>query len=153
MFALKPWTKRGTALLPRVETPFNWMPEEFGKFFNRIFTRWPMELFEEEEYPWGLTMEEKEKEVVVRVELPGFEPPEVKVEVLEERLTVEAEHKEPAEEKKEKAERAYTHVKRVVTLPPGIEPEKGEAVLRNGVLEVRVPRKPEAMGRRIEVKT
>jgi HSP20 family protein len=132
------------------------MPEEFGKWFNR-FTRWPMELFEEEEYPWGLTMEEKEKEVVVRVELPGFEPPEVKVEVLEERLTVEAEHKEPAEEKKEKgeekAERAYTHVKRVVTLPPGIEPEKAEAVLQNGVLEIRVPRKAEAMGRRIEVKT
>jgi HSP20 family molecular chaperone IbpA len=45
------------------------------------------------------------------------------------------------------------HVKRVVTLPAGIEPEKVEAVLRNGILEVRVPRKPEAVGRRIEVKT
>jgi len=161
MFALKPWTKRRTSLLPRVETPvFGWMPEEFGKMFNRFFTRWPMEeFFEEEEYPWGLTMEEKEKELLIRVELPGFEPAEVKVETLGEKLTVEAEHKEPAEkpEKKEKeekeTERAYTHVKRVVTLPPGVEPEKAEAVYRNGVLEVRVPRKPEAMGRRIELKT
>jgi HSP20 family protein len=157
MFALKPWTKRRSSLFPRVETPaFGWMPEEFGKLFNRFFARWPMEeFFEEEEYPWGLTMEEKE--VLVRVELPGFEPAEVKVEMLGERLTVEAEHKEPAEkpEKKEKeevAERAYAHVKRVVALPSGLEPEKAEAAYRNGVLEVRVPRKPEAMGRRIEVK-
>jgi HSP20 family protein len=158
MFALKPWTKRETTLLPRMERPFGWMPEEFGRWFNRFFTRWPMEFFEEEEYPWGLTMEEKEKEIVVTVEVPGFEPKEVKVEVVGERLTVEAEHREPAEtpEKKkgeEPSERAYTHVKRVVTLPVGIEPEKAEAVLRNGVLEVRVPRKPEAMGRKIEVKT
>jgi HSP20 family protein len=134
------------------------MPEEFSKMFNRFFTRWPMEeFFEVEEYPWGLTMEEKEKEVVVRAELPGFAPAEVKVEMLGERLTVEAEHREPAEKgetkEKEETERAYTHVKRVVTLPPGVEPEKVEAVYRNGVLEVRVPRKPEAMGRRIEVKT
>jgi hypothetical protein len=54
MFALKPWTKRGTALLPRVETPFSLMPEEFGKWFNRLFTRWPMEFFEEDEYPCRL---------------------------------------------------------------------------------------------------
>jgi len=97
-------------------------------------------------------MEEKDKEVVVRVELPRFEPSEVKVEMLGEWLTVEAEHKEAAE-KEEKTERSYAHVKRMVTLPTGIEAEKVEATYRNGVLEVHVPRKPEAAGRRIEVKT
>lgn len=158
MFALKPWTKRPTNLLPRVETPvFGWMPEEMGKLFNRFFTHWPMtEVFEVEEYPWNVTTEEKEKELLVRMELPGFEPAEVKVEMLGDRLTVEAEHREPADkvEKKETevTERAHTHVKRVVTLPSGVELEKAEAAYRNGVLEVRLPRKAEAMGRRIEVK-
>jgi len=155
MFALMPWTKRKTALLPRAETPFRWMPEEFEKLFARFTTTWPV--METPEYPWGLTLEEKEKEVVVRAELPGFEPEEVKVEVAGELLTVEAEHKEPAEEKAEKKEknvkRAYAHVKRVITLPPDVELEKVEAVYRNGVLEVHLPRKPEAVGRRIEVKT
>jgi len=156
MFALMPRTKRTTALLPRVETPFEWLPEEFETLFNRFFT-WPV--VEVPEYPWGMTMEEKEKEVLVRFELPGFEPSEVKVEVLGERLTVEAEHKEPelkepAEKKVEKAtERVHTHVKRMVTLPEGVELEKVEALFRNGVLEVHLPRKPEAAGRRIEVKT
>jgi HSP20 family protein len=82
-------------------------------------------------YPWGLTTEEKEKEFVIRVELPGFAPEEIEVEMMGERLTVEAEHKEPAAKGEEKAERAYAHVKRVVTLPSGIEPEKVEAVYRN----------------------
>jgi len=153
MFALKPWMRRTSALLPRTESPFGWMPEEFATLFNRFFTGWPVMETSEWPYTWGLTMEEKEKEIVVRVELPGFEPAEVKVEFLGERLTVEAEHKEPAEKAEEKTERAYAHVKRTVTLPPGVEAEKAEAVYRNGVLEVRLPRKPEVMGRRIEVKT
>jgi len=148
MFGLVP---RKTALLPRAETPFRWMPEEFEKLFTRFLTTWPVMETPEWEYPWGLTMEEKEKEVVVRAELPGFTPEEVKVELLGEVLTIEAEHKEPAEEKEKKVEGEY--VKRVVTLPPGVELEKVEAVYRNGVLEVHLPRKPEAVGRRIELKT
>jgi len=150
-----PWRTRETALLPRTETPFGWMPEEFEKLFTRFVPTWPV--MEMPEYPWGMTMEEKEKEVVVRVELPGFAPEEVKVEVLGELLTVEAEHKEPVEKEekkeKEKVERGYAHVKRMVTLPLEVELEKVEAIYRNGVLEVHLPRKPEVVGRRIEVKT
>jgi len=151
MFGLIPWTRR-TALLPRTETPFGWMPEEFGTLLNHFFTEPVMET---PEWPhwWGLTTEEREKEVVVRVELPGFEPPEVKVEIVGERLTVEAEHREPAEKPEEAAERVYAHVKRVLMLPPGTAPEKAEATYRHGVLEVHVPRTPEAVARRIEVKT
>jgi HSP20 family protein len=155
MFALKP--RKRTAALPRMEMPFSWMPEEFAPLFSRFFGSWPV--MEVPEWPctWGLTTEEKEKEIVVRVELPGFEPGELKVEFLGERLMVEAEHKEPAEKPEEKpekkTERAYAHVKREVTLPPGVEPEKAEAVYRNGVLEIHLPRKPEEMARRIEVKT
>jgi len=152
MFALTPWKTRAAAPLPRAEHPFGWLPEEFETLFNRFFTRLPMMETLEWPYRWGLTMEEKEKEVVVRFELPGFAPEEVKVELIGERLMVEAEHKEP-EKKEEKAEREYAHVKRELTLPPELELEKAEAVYRNGVLEVHVPRKPEAAGRRLEVKT
>jgi len=152
MFALAPWTRRN-ALLPRVETPFAWFPEELETMFNRFFPTWPV--METPEWPvrWGMTMEEKEKEFVARFELPGFTPEEVRVEVLGGRLTVEAEHKEPAEKPEKEAERVHTHVRRVLTLPPEVETEKVEAVYRNGVLEVHVPRAPEAVGRRIEVKT
>lgn len=148
MFALKPWSKRMLAPLP--ETPFGWMPEEFERLFSRIFTESPVVETPEWPYRWAMTTEEKEKEYVVKVELPGFKPEEVKVEMIGERMTVEAEHKEPAEKPEEKPERIYA--KRVVTLPPEVEPEKVEVFYRNGVLEVHLPRKPEVVARKIEVK-
>jgi HSP20 family protein len=155
MFALTPF-KRTTALLPRMETPFGWMGEEFETLFNRLLGGLPVLETPEWPYRYALTTEEKEKEFVVRAELPGFTPEEVKVELMGERLTIEAEHKEEVkkeEAKEETAERTFAHVKRTITLPPEIELEKLEAIYRNGVLEIHVPRKLEAMGRRIEVKT
>lgn len=152
MFALAPWRKRTMAPLPRVETPFRWPPDEFENLFHRFLTSWPMMETPVWPYRWDLTMEEKEKEIVVRIELPGFMPEEVKVELAGDRLRVEAEHTEPAE-KKEKEETTYAHVKRELTLPPEIELEKAEAISRNGVLEVHLPKTPESLGRRIEVKT
>jgi len=160
MFGLTPWTRKETALLPRRERPFSLLFEEperlFTRLANELFAGLPMIETPEWPYTWGVTMEEKEKEVVVRSEMPGFEPEEVKVELIGERLTIEAEHKEEAkkvEKGEEKAERAYAHVKRTITLPPEVELEKVEATYRNGVLEIHVPRKPEAVGRRILVKT
>jgi HSP20 family protein len=148
MSALKP-IERPTALLPRTEAPPAWLPEEFATLFRRLFTGWPV--METQEWPFhnALTMEEGEKEMVLRAELPGFAPEEISVEVRGEELTIEAEHKEG--EGKE-AGRSYAHVKRTLALPSTVEPANIEAAYRHGVLEVHVPRKPEAVGRRIEVK-
>jgi HSP20 family protein len=128
------------------------MPEEFNTLFNRLFAEWPLAETPEWPYRWNLTTEVKEKEVVARMELPGFAPEEVKVEVLPERLTVEAEHK-PAEKTEEKARREFARVRRELALPPEVELENVEAAFRNGVLEIHLPRKAEAVARRIEVKT
>ena len=65
-------------------------------------------------------------------------------------LTIRAEYKEKTE--KETAERYEARFERVLTLPEGIEPEKVEARYRNGMLEVHLPRTPEARPRCIEVK-
>jgi len=155
MFALMPWTRRN-ALLPRIDGPFARIPEEFETLVDRFLTGWPA--METPDWPngWDLTTEENDKEFVIRFELPGFEPAEVKVELIGDRLTVEAEHKEPAGKEaagktEERSER--TRVRRMLTLPPGIVTDKAEATYRNGMLEVRIPREPEAVGRRIEVKT
>ena len=143
MFALMPWTRR-PALLPRAD-------DDLDNLFNRLLN---FPIMEAPAWPnrWELTTEENEKEFILRFELPGFEPPEVKVEVVGDRLMIEAEHKPPTEKKDgEPSERTY--VKRTITLPPGANLEAVEAIYRNGVLEVHVPRAPEALGRRIEVKT
>jgi HSP20 family protein len=103
--------------------------------------------------PWGLEMEEKAQEVTIRAEVPGFEASELDVQLTGNLLTIRAEHKEAPGKEGEPVERHYGRLERTLTMPEGIVPEKVEARYRNGVLEVRVPRTPEALPRRIEVKT
>jgi HSP20 family protein len=150
MFALTPWREgsRTRALLPRLETPFRLL-EEFEPILERFFGTWPTPVEEWEPTYRGLHLTETEKEYVVRAELPGFEPPEVAVTLLGNVLTIEAKHGEGEPEVKG---RRYAHAKRSISLPEGVELEKLEAAYRNGVVEVHLPKAPEVVARRIEVK-
>ena len=154
MFSLMPRRRDRTAgTLTRGETPFDFLRREFASLFDRAFAGWPVP----SEAPWempeppGLEMEEREAEVVVRVELPGFELSEIAVMLRDNLLTVRAEHREPGAEGA--AERRHARLERAVVLPPGIVAERVEALYRNGVLEVHIPRAAEALPRRIEVQT
>jgi HSP20 family protein len=155
MFALMPWKKgkKMGALLPRGgRFP---LLEEFESLFEPFYFRFPMMFPEEYEKPWGLEVEPTEKEVIVRAELPGFEPAEIEVHLLGELLTIEARHIEPvpkAEKKEVVKPVPFAHVRREIPLPVGVDFENGVATYKNGILEVRFPRLPEAVGRRIEVK-
>jgi HSP20 family protein len=123
--------------------------------FNRFFGGWPVSPWEDggQAMSWGLDMEETDKEVIVRAEAPGFEAKDFDVHLNGDVLTIQAEHKEAkGQEGEAEAERRYARLRRTVTLPPGTDAVKVEATYRNGVLELRLPRKPEALGRRIEVK-
>jgi len=155
MFSLMPWRreKTGRSLMPRSELPFRRLENEIATLFDRFFDGGPTPLMELWETPplWATDVEETEKEVVARVELPGFELGELNVSVRGDLLTIEAKHEEKAKGKEE-GERGFAQVKRTLALPKGVEAEKIEACYRNGVLEVHMPKTPEAEGRRVEVK-
>jgi HSP20 family protein len=122
-----------------------------SSLFDRFFGAWP-ELFVAGPLARPFEVEETDKEVVVRAEAPGLEAADFDVNLTGDVLTIRAGHKEEkGKEGEPEAERRYFRVGRTVTLPPGIDPEKVAAFYRNGVLEVHLPRKPEALGRRIEV--
>lgn len=139
-------------------TPLVNLRNEFTPLFERFFGGWPFPVEPLEEVPWAFEMEDKEKELIVRAELPGYEPNEIAVELIGDLLTITAEHKEEAKpESKEKeemksVERRWGRVVRTMTLPVGTEVDKIEARYRNGLLEVHLPKNPEALPRRIEVK-
>jgi HSP20 family protein len=133
----------------REYTPFDLLRHEFASLFERAFPVWPfMPAWEPE--PWGFEMEEKENEIVLRAELPGFEMKELEVTIRGNELTLLAEHKEPPKGKA--FEGTHARLERSVALPPGIVPEKVEAIYRNGVLEVHIPIPAGAKPKRIEVK-
>jgi HSP20 family protein len=80
--------------------------------------------------------------LVVRADLPGITPEEVKIEVEGDILTVSGEHTESTEEKDKnyvRRERRYGSFRRSMALPAGVDPTKIEAKTRDGVVEVTIP--------------
>jgi HSP20 family protein len=155
MFSLMPARRerRAEGALARREfTPFDLLRREFASLFDRAFPGWPVpvEMPWAMTEPWGVEMEEGDQNVVVRAEMPGFEASELEVTLRDNLLTLQAEHREPAAEGT--VERRHARLERTVMLPAGLEPEQVEARYRNGVLEVTIPRTPQAQPRRIEVR-
>ena len=154
MFGITPMKKERRAMsVPEAEafTPLEVLRREFASLFERAFPTFPVPW----EPMWRCEMEEREKEVVVRAELPGYEPAEIRVELTGGVLTITAEHVEATEGEKpeEKVEKRWGKVLHTMTLPEGTDREHVVAVYRNGVLEVVLPKMPAALPRRIEVKT
>jgi len=98
---------------------------------------------------WGCDVEDSDKELVVRAEAPGFEPDEIDIEMSGDRLVLKAEHRE---ETKKNGGTYHSTFYRSMTLPKGIEADQINAEYKNGVLEVHLPKGPEAKAKRIPVK-
>ncbi len=122
---------------------------EFAPLFERMFGRWPAFAETEGVPPYGPELEDVGEAIIVREAVPGFEAKEIEVTITGNLLTVHAERKE----KEGETEKVWGELERTVLLPEGVNTEHIEATYRNGVLEVRLPKLPEATTRRIEVKT
>jgi HSP20 family protein len=132
-------------------TPFLALRDEMENLFERFMGDWRLPVEWTEAREWEVS--ETDKEVVMRLEIPGFEAKEIDLRTEGNVFTVRAEHPEVKEEK-EKNE--YRHTERYeyrFTLPVGTDANGIEATYRNGVLEVHLPRLPEAQPKRVEVKT
>ena len=99
-------------------------------------------------------VEETEKEILVKADLPGIDPKAVEISIQDNVLTVRGEKKEEKEEKKKnyhRVERFTGSFHRAIPLPPGADAEKMAATSTNGVVTITVPKKPEAQPRKITV--
>src|ERR1039458_2053000 len=85
--------------------------------------------------------------LVLRADLPGIKPDEVKIEFDDDILTVSGAHEERKEEKDKhyvRRERRYGAFSRSVALPPGTAATPSEPKPPRGFLEVPVPLPKEA---------
>jgi HSP20 family protein len=149
MFGLIPRRKerRVERYLP-YEPPMELRRREFAPLFERMFGRWPVFTEPEGVAPYGPELEDKPDVLIVREAVPGFEAKEIDVKISGGLLTIRAEKRE----EKAGEEKLWGELERTVVLPEGLDVEHVEATYRNGVLEVRLPKLPEAKERRIEVK-
>jgi HSP20 family protein len=97
---------------------------------------------------------ETEGELIVELEVPGFDEKELALEVTDHTLTVTGDRVE-AKEEKEKTfhlhERLERHFERSFTLPPDADLDAMKATFETGVLKVRVPKIEAAKPRSIEI--
>ena len=92
---------------------------------------------------------------VIQFALPGVDPKEVKVSLMDNLLTVKGERKADHDTTGKDyfvREVLYGPFERSVTLPEGVDAAQVEAKYANGMLEVRVPTPRVATPRTIEVK-
>lgn len=79
----------------------------------------------------------------ISVELPGVSEADIQLTAAKDLLTVSGEKSEAREEKGDTwyfSERQYGAFRRSFRLPPDAEGEKAEAHMKNGVLEISIPR-------------
>lgn len=98
---------------------------------------------------------EKEHEFDITFELPGLEQEDVEISVAANVLTIKGEKKEEKEAGDGKYYRKESwsgSFQRTLSLPATADSEKIDAQLKNGVLNITIPVKPEAKPKQIAVK-
>lgn len=91
----------------------------------------------------------------LKAEVPGMEKSEINMVVEKGILSIEGEKKIDFKQEDGKychRERSYGKFSRSFTLPEGIDPDKIEAKLSNGLLEITIPKAEIAKAKSVEIK-
>ncbi len=95
---------------------------------------------------------ETDHDVFVEAEVPGVKEGDLEILVVGEELTIKGKRADAADESSfHRRERGVGPFSRVVRLPVEVDADKVEARLREGVLEVRLPKASAARPRKIQV--
>jgi HSP20 family protein len=152
--------------LSRWEPSARWNPwrefEDMEKRLSTIFGRPPIAASGEKKEAMAVAewsplvdISEDDKGYVVKAELPEMKKEEIKINVLDDVLSISGERKYEKEEKGKKyhrVERAYGSFMRSFTLPEDADGSKVSAEYKDGVLNVRLPKSEKARPKSIEVK-
>jgi len=132
--------------------PFN----EIQRLRDELIRGFSGQIGEMENFAPAVDIYEDDAMISVSAQLPGVKAEEVNIEVENGVLTISGERKLEREDKREgyhRIESSYGSFTRSFVLPESADAEKVEANLSEGVLTVRIPKRPEAAHKRIEVKT
>ncbi len=103
----------------------------------------------------SIDMYETPKEVVVKASVPGIKAEDLDVHITDNTLTIRGERKVEEEVKKENyfyQEHRYGAFGRTLSLPVGVNADKAEAEITDGVLMLRIPKAAGARPKQLKVK-
>jgi HSP20 family protein len=99
---------------------------------------------------------DKKDKLIARIELPGVEKKDVKIQLSDNNLTIHGEIEKDKETQKEDyycCERVYGTYSRTISLPMEVDREKIKAKFKNGILEITLPKEPEKKPKEIAIET
>jgi HSP20 family protein len=148
----------GKAELPVKRSPWAEMLDLHDSMRGLFEPRWPLALrsptWTEGREP-AVDMFERDGNLVVKAEMPGIEPDKVEITVSDGELRISGERKEEKEVKEEhyyRSERSLGRIFRALTLPEGCDRDNVTATAKDGIIEVVIPKKAAAVGKKVEVK-
>ena len=116
--------------------------ESKGRIFGRDLEDW-VQAESELLQPVPIEMEQSRDDLVIRAEVPGFTAKDLDVCLESHRLTI-AGKRETTEEHQDgetvHTEQRSDHVLRIVDLPIAVDAGKAAATLKDGVLELKMPK-------------
>jgi HSP20 family protein len=147
------WRRKG-------QEPLLGLRSEIDRLFEDLFedgasTRGGLPARLEREMIPALDLRETDDALILEAELPGVRPEDLDVHVTDGALVLRGERRQDKDEKTRawhRIERSYGRFERAFQLPGNVDPEKTEAIFKEGVLTVTVPKVPEAKGRTVTVK-
>lgn len=142
--------------------------DEVERLFERLMPRgwlapmawnWPLwgrgeESFENIRVP-QLDVIDRDKDIVIRAELPGVEKKDLEVSLSDSTLNIKGKiSKETKEERKDyfRCEISRGNFSRSLSLPSGVDTSKISASLKEGILEIILPKEESVQRRSVEVK-
>jgi len=149
------------ALFDQIEATFNALARRAyeifdgnGRSIGRDLENW-FQAERELLHPVALNIVESDETFAVKAEVPGFSEKELEIGVESRRLTITGKRESTKEEKTGKTvytESSSDQILRIVDLPSEIETGKVTATLKNGVLELNLPKMAQAQPVRMRPK-
>jgi HSP20 family protein len=129
------------------------LQNEMNRFFSGLPTANQEELLTSSWAP-QVDIYEDQDGIRLHADVPGVDQKDLDVKVENRMLTLRGERKLAQEEKKEnyhRIERSYGAFTRSFMLPEYADADKVEAAFKNGVLEVKIPKREEKRPKQIKV--
>jgi len=127
---------------------------DIDDLFSSFFRGLDRPFFEHKHRP-AIDAADEENAVVVRAEVPGCKPEDIDISVCGNTLTISGEKKQ-SEEKKEKGyyhvESSYGSFRRELTLPVDVDAGKIDAVCKDGVLTITLPKAEASKAIKVKIK-
>lgn len=157
----RPLARRGVpSFTESLIEPLARLRSEVDRLFDDLPARWPTVRFAVPSAMLVPAVEMTETKAAYRlnVEVPGMDATDIEMHVQDGAILISGEKKDRREEDEKGysySERSYGAFERRIELPPSADPKAIKAKVRNGVLEITVPKSAESASqrKRIEIES